>query len=161
MQGDQGEEQIKPLSDDQQQLAADIMYTFMVKDAPQGVSSSSALIKQLCPLLEQDLKVSLYGHEKTMEEIAKQIVVPIQGVKFPNGRNRLFAIELESPELTQVRNAMVKFLVENPSKSFTKQEIINGINDQNSFAKKHIENMIKTIGEQTGKNQWQLRDLQI
>jgi len=86
-------------------------------------------------------------------EIAKQIVVPIPGVEYGEGQPRLFAVELQSQELTGIRNAIVKLFTENQEKKFTKTEIQNVLADQ-KLPKKQADGVLKQIGSLSGKSQW-------
>jgi hypothetical protein len=51
-------------------LAADIIYTYMVKDSPQGVDSIEALVRKLFNTLQTDLKVNLEPHVDTIHDLA-------------------------------------------------------------------------------------------
>ena len=112
---------VADLSEDQHQHLADIMFTYMVYEAPQGVKNIDALISLTMPSLSQAVTTDLSLHMHTLHSLAKQIVVPLAGCE-----DRLFAVELESSELTSLRNEMVRKLGEG---GCTKQELIKHLSE--------------------------------
>ena len=125
------------LDEQRQQHAADIIYTYMVKDAPQGVQSVEKLINNLLPELESELKTSLVSHKATLCQLASQIAVPLPNVP----GSRLFAVELESQEHTTLRNQLAGLLLTS-AKGVQKSEVLTALSD---FEKAQIEPMLKQV----------------
>ena len=73
------------------------MFTYMVTEQPQGINSIEDLIDKTMSSLTEALKMDLKPHVHTLQSLASQIAVTVPGLEHSN---RLFAIELETPDLT-------------------------------------------------------------
>ena len=89
------EESAADLTVEDSQLIADILYTFMVKEAPQGIASLQSLIDRTLAELQREVKKNLTF--ENIKVLAEQIAVPVKGFKLDQ---RLFAIDMETPEQT-------------------------------------------------------------
>ena len=90
------------LTAEESQLIADILYTFMAKEALQGISSIETLIDHTISEIKSE--VSKEVPMETIKDLAQQIAIPIDGFTMDS---RLFAIELETQERTQIRDQLV------------------------------------------------------
>ena len=77
----------------------------MGRDALQGIESIEALINHTISELKTEISKTL--PMETVKDLARQIASPMDGFTLDS---RLFAIELETAERTEIRNGILRVL---------------------------------------------------
>lgn len=89
-------------NEENQQMMADIIFTFLVREAPQGIKDIDAVVRNCRP----DIIKSIPNAPKDalIEDLARRLATPIEGY---TRDQRLFAVELQDEVTTQLRDQIV------------------------------------------------------
>lgn len=139
------------MTEEQWQEAANIMYRYMVYEAPQGILNVESLLANVQDQIQSELQIDFKQNKANLVDIAKQVTAPL-----PNSEKRLFAIEHIEQEDTEIRNELAFIFLEGPKKTYQKTEILSKLK---RFNKQKVENILKAIGQCTGKH-WKIKAAQ-
>lgn len=132
----------------QQQTTANIIFSHLVKEAPMGVQDYSTLVNLVRDKLNHELGTDIDQHMELVNFLINQIAVQIPGCD-----ERLFAVEVEEKDQTELRNQLAVILISAGEKGISKAEVMKKLGE---FDKKQAEKMLKTLGIYVGKT-WKMR----
>ena len=103
-QSNHGDSELLEFTDAEQQLIADIIFTFVVQKTPQGIVDAESVMKYCLPDIMKDVPTLEEKHHELIYDLIRQIAVPIDGY---DRDDRLFPVELENQTTTDLRNKIV------------------------------------------------------